>query len=101
MIFVYNNSKLFTIRFTELSEAIGGSFKFEIKEKIEEKVSKPFVEDEKDIYTDESKEHKKSKKYSMYDMGDEDEDYDDTDELSGSMHEISIFSDYTSLDEPV
>jgi hypothetical protein len=99
--YVYSNSKLFTIRFTELSEVIGGSFNFEIKEKIEEVVSKPFVEDEKDIYTDNSKEYTKSKKYSMYDMGDDDEDYDDVDELSGSMHEISIFNDYSSLDEPV
>ena len=101
--FVYNNSKLFTLRFTELSEAISGSFNFEVKEKIEEKISKPFVADEKDVYEDEIVESKKSRKRSKYDDmdADDDDEYDELDEFSSSMHEISIFNDYASLDDPV
>ena len=91
--------KLFTIRFTNLSEEIGGSFNFEIKEKKETVfVGAPVGSEDKenDLYSQEQV-ITKSKKNIRYD---EDEDLDDDmDGLPDSMHEISIFNYYTSIDD--
>lgn len=107
--FVPAQGNLFTIKFNEISEAIGGSFKFIVKEKIEVVVKtdvKSLPEDDKYLYAEEDsykvKRGKKPTKYSMSDEKSDDmDDYDEVDDLTGSMHEINIFNDYTSLDEPV
>ena len=108
--YVPAQGNLFTIKFVEVSEALGGSFKFIVKEKIEQKrENKPLIDEDKylyaeeDSYTSKSRKVKKPSKYSISDdKGDEMDDYDEgMEDLSESMHEINIFNDYTSLDEPV
>lgn len=92
--FESNQGNLFTLKFLKISEEIGGSFNFEIKEKIEKKISAPIDVKENNLYED--KTYKKSKKYNEYD---EFEDSEDSDEVSSSMHEIDIFNDYVPLDD--
>ncbi len=108
--FVPAQGNLFTIRFPEISEALGGSFKFVVYEKVNKEVKtdpKAFndVDEDKYLYAEEDsykvKRGKKPTKYSMSDDKEDMDDFDDVEDLTGSMHEINIFNDYTSLDEPV
>lgn len=93
-----SQGNLFTIKFTKISEEIGGSFKFEVKEKIEIPVNSnvSFVDlKENNLYED--KIGKSSQGYDSY--NDDYDDSDDSNELSSSMHEIDIFNDYVPLDD--
>ena len=91
---------LFTVRFTKISEEIGGSFNFDVKEKIEKPVVTSYIDPkENNLYEDKVGKH--SKHSNDYDDSFEDgyDDSEDTDELTSSMHEIDIFNDYVPLDD--
>ena len=87
---------LFTMKFNKISEEIGGSFNFEVKEKIEHKVEAVVDIKEDSLYDD--KGYKGSKNYNSYDS-DEFEDSEDSNELTSSMHEIDIFNYYVPIED--
>ena len=75
-------------------------FNFEVKEKIEKPVVTSYIDPkENNLYEDKVGKHSKHSN----DYGDSfEEGYDDsedTNELTSSMHEIDIFSDYVPLDD--